>query len=95
MSDIRQKLFSNYPGASRELVFLEPDYFDEAIIGVAQNAAGLFAVAYSEPTILRLLQKHEDMDADEAVEWYSFNTAQAYIGEGSPLFVDDEISSVD
>ena len=91
MNEIRQKLFSNYPGARQELVFLEPEYFDKAIIGVAQNAAGLFAVAYSEPTILRLLEVHAGMDPDEAMEWYSFNTAQAYIGEGSPLFVDDEI----
>ena len=90
MSDIRKKLFDTYPNSREELVFLEPAYFDDAIIGVAQNAAGLFAVCYSEPGVISLLEEFESMDHDEAVEWFNFNTSQAYIGEGSPVFVDDE-----
>lgn len=95
MSDIRKRLLDAYPGSDQDLVFLEPEYFDEAIIGVAQNSAGLFAVCYSEPTILALLEEHANMDHDEAVEWFNFNTAQAYIGEGSPVFIDDALLYAD
>ena len=88
----RQDIFDTYPGGSQDLVFLEPEYFDKAIIGVAQRMDNIFAVCYSEPTIIRLLQEHEGMNQDEAVEWFNFNTFGAFLGlENSPIFVDDEI----
>ena len=86
----RQKLSDNYPG-SEDLVFLEPEYFDEAIIGVASNATGMFAVAYSEPKIIELLIQHDRMDPDEAMEWYQFNILGSYLGESTPLFIDETV----
>lgn len=73
------------------LLFLDPEYFDEAIIGVAQRAGGLFAVAYSEPKVIDLLIKNERMDPDEAMEWYQFNILDAYMGEETPVFIDDGV----
>ena len=65
----REQIFDNYVGVE-ELMFLEPEYFDEAIIGVASSASGVIAVAYSEPQIIKLLMQHDKMDPDEAMEWY-------------------------
>jgi hypothetical protein len=91
MSDIRKRLLDAYPGSDQDLVFLEPEYFDEAVIGVAQSQTGLFAVCYSEPKVLEILVEHDGMSQDEAMEYYQFNIMGAYVGENTPVFVDDEL----
>ncbi len=68
---------------------MDQEYFDEAIIGVATNALGMMAVAYSEPRIIEILIKHDRMTPDEAMEHYQFNILGAYVGENTPVFIDD------
>jgi hypothetical protein len=87
----RQTLVDQYTDGEEHLLFLDPEYFDEAIIGVAFNATGVFCVAYSEPKIIELLIKHDKMDPDEAMEWYQFNIVASYLGESTPLFIDDSV----
>jgi hypothetical protein len=86
----REQIFDNYVGVE-ELMFLEPEYFDEAIIGVASSASGVIAVAYSEPQIIKLLMQHDKMDPDEAMEWYQFNILGSFMGESTPIFIDDTV----
>jgi hypothetical protein len=86
----REQIENEYIGGN-ELLFLDPEYYDEAIIGVAQSANGLFTVAYSEPKIIALLIKNEQMEPDDALEWYQFNILGSYLGEQTPIFIDDEI----
>ena len=74
-----------------ELLFMEQEYFDEAIIGVASNSVGMMAVAYSEPKVIDLLIKHDRMTPDEAMEYYQFNILGAYLGENTPVFIDDVV----
>jgi len=31
------------------------------------------------------------MDPDEAMEWYQFNIVGAYVGDNTPVFIDDTI----
>lgn len=87
----RQKLIDNYLDGEEALLFLEPEYFDDAIIGAAQRSDGLFVVAYSEPKIIELLIKNERMDPEEAMEWYQFKILGAFMGEETPVFIDDGI----
>jgi hypothetical protein len=84
----REQIENEYLGGD-QLLFLDPEYFDEAIIGVAQRAGGLFAVAYSEPKIIALLIKHQQMSPDDALEYYQFNILGAYMGEETPVFIDE------
>jgi hypothetical protein len=84
----RQQIADNYVGGE-ELLFMDQEYFDEAIIGVATNALGMMAVAYSEPRIIEILIKHDRMTPDEAMEHYQFNILGAYVGENTPVFIDD------
>jgi hypothetical protein len=95
MSNVRQKLLDMYPGCEDELVFLEPAHFDDAVIGVVQGNKDLFAVCYSEPKVLEILMEKENMDPEEAMEWYQFNIFGAYVGKNTPVFVDDEALYVD
>lgn len=86
----RDQISDHYVGVE-ELVFLEPEYFDEAIIGVASSASGVIAVAYSEPQIIKLLVQHDKMDPDEALEYYQFNILGSFMGESTPIFIDETV----
>ena len=86
----RQQIADNYVGGD-EFLFMDPEYFDEAIIGVASNSVGMSAVAYSEPKVIELLIKHDKMTPDEAMEYYQFNILGAYLGENTPVFIDDVV----
>lgn len=72
-------------------VFLEPEYFDEAIIGKAR-VNGHEVLAYSLQAIIDAVYKHEVQDMDEATEWVEYNTLRAipYMGEQAPVIVDLE-----
>ena len=86
----RKQLADNYLDGE-ELLFLDPEYFDEAIIGVATNAEGMMAVAYSEHKIIELLIRHDKMDPDEAMEWYQFKILGSHMGDNTPVFIDDKV----
>ena len=68
-------------------MLLEPEIFDDAIIGVTERADGGQLVAYDRQRVIDILMQ-QGMDRDEAEEYYSFNTVGAWMGEGTPIFVD-------
>ena len=86
----REQIANNYVGGD-ELLFMEQEYFDDAIIGVATSSLGMMAVAYSEPKVIDLIIKHDRMTPDEAMEHYQFNILGAYVGENTPVFIDDSV----
>lgn len=86
----REQLANNYVGGD-DLLFMDPEYFDEAIIGVATSSVGMLAVAYSEPKIIELLIRHDQMTPDDAMEHYQFNILGSYMGENTPVFIDDSV----
>ena len=61
--------------------------FDDAIIGVASRCAMAPVVVYDEEKIIGILVLQYDMSEEEAWEWYDYNMAGAYVGEGTPLFL--------
>ena len=72
------------PGILEDVSFLEPDYFDNAIVGLAQNES-MMMLAYSEPRIIHLLMKHENMTEEQAIEHFNMVVWEA----DDVLFVDD------
>lgn len=83
----KREMLANVYGSEtlEEITFLEPDYLDEAIIGLGVNEDTLMLV-YSEPCILRLLMKNDDLTMNDAVE--AFNSS-IWNQEGI-MFVDNE-----
>jgi hypothetical protein len=62
--------------------------FDTAIIGIENNGS-VPRVVYSIPKIVKILMSHpHDMGYLDAVEYVQHNMISAYMGEGSPLYVD-------
>jgi hypothetical protein len=69
-----------------EVVFLEPAEFDVAIIGVAREFCRPARIAYSAPKVIAVYAS-SGMSDEEALEYFDFNTAGAYMGEATPVFV--------
>ena len=66
---------------------LKIDGMDEAIIGLASSFNRREVYAYSLDKILGILAERDGMGWEEAMEYYDFNIAGSYNGEGMPVVV--------
>jgi predicted nucleotidyltransferase len=65
---------------------LKADGLDEAIIGTDYRTD---RVIYSIRKCIRILMRRDNMTYEEALEYLEFNTLCAYVGEGTPIFLND------
>lgn len=63
------------------------DGFDEAILGVSDNFRDP-VVVYSRKKCIEILCK--EMDYMDAVEYFDFNVAGAYVGQQTPIIINDD-----
>ena len=78
----REEIAENYP----DLLVMDPQYLDEAIIGVVTRI-GLEAVCYDTEKVIELLMQHDGMGYEEAIEYMDFNMKGAWVGETTPVFL--------
>ena len=65
---------------------MQVDGFNDCIIGVAQRFGDQDVLAYDINKILvRLAQ--DGMTLEEAEEYFDYNIAGAWVGEGTPVFI--------
>jgi hypothetical protein len=69
-----------------EMVFIKADGFDDCIVGVDLMKG---RIAYSKQKMVEQLVLVDGMSWEEAVEYLEFNTWSAYIGENTPIYLDD------
>ncbi len=71
-------------------VFLSADGFDNALIGIAYDKIkGVHVLIYSRMKCIEILIERDGMSEDEAEEYFDYNVEGAYVGEKTPIFVDD------
>jgi len=75
------KISDEYPD------LLKADGFDEAILGVVERI-GIQAICYDKDKVISILMERDGMDEEEAIEFFYFNIAGAWVGESTPLFLD-------
>lgn len=75
-----QRIIEEYP----DIEFLSADGFEEAIIGVCGEK-----LVYSNDKCIEILMTRDGMSFDEAIEYFEFNVLGAYVGEKTPIWVDD------
>jgi len=75
-----------------ELIFA--DGYDDAIIGVTYRD-GVNVVVYDRTKVLQILEK--DMSPDDALEFFEFNIAGAYVGPQTPIFLEtlDDVTTAE
>jgi len=77
-----EDLMERYP----DLIFM--DGFDDCIAGVIYGIDTPYKICYhSEKVICKLMD--DGMNYDEALEYHEFNQLNAYVGEHSPVFLDE------
>ena len=70
-----------------ELIFLDPpEVFDAAILGLIYGYGQEVAVLYDEREVIEALRAG-GMSAEDAEEWFEYNTLGAYLGEATPRFL--------
>ena len=79
--NILEQLIENDPEAE----YLKADGFDDAVIGACYWSGRLI---YSRKKIHEILMK-EGMEEIEAIEYFEFNIGGAYIGEQTPIYLND------
>lgn len=65
-----------------ELLFA--DGLDEAIIGIDPAS---FRIVYSRTKAIKIMMRH--MEEEEAMEYLEYNTFNTWMGEKTPIWVDD------
>lgn len=68
----------------QEETFLTADGFNDAIIGLDDSSMRLI---YSVKKCLEILMN--DMDYDEALEYFDFNVRGSYVGPQTPIWCED------
>lgn len=63
---------------------IKADGLDDAVIGTDYKSLRL---VYSIERIIQILIERDNMDMEEAIEFFDFNIGNAYVGEMTPLFV--------
>lgn len=81
----------NYPDEE----FLSADGFEDAIIGVAEiKQINERVLVYSRTLCIDILMQRDKMSYDEAVEYFDFNVEGAFMGEKTPIWVDDDMIQI-
>lgn len=61
------------------------DGLDDAIVGICPDS---FRIVYSRNKVVDIFIS-QGMDADEAIEYAEYNTFGAYVGEQTPIWIED------
>lgn len=79
-AQMKQELTEENPEA------LLADGFDDALIGITANHHHPAVAVYDLDECIRIVMQDGSTE-EEAVEYLSFNTLGAYVGEHGPLFI--------
>jgi len=79
----RKKITKQYP----ELLIA--DGFDKAIIGLS-TSINKMSVAYDTNKCIKILMSRDKISREEAIEYFEYNVAGAYVGDNTPTFIYDE-----
>ena len=82
-----EDIIESYP--DEEL--LQADGFDDALLGVVTDFNAKPRLAYSKDKCISILMVRDGMSYEEAIEYFDYNVSGAYVGEKTPIWVDDEM----
>jgi len=82
MSEVLEYIEQTYPEA------MKMDDFDDCIIGVCHQCGQPTVIAYDQDKVIQKLMDRDGMDYEEAMEYFQYNQVGAYVGVGTPCFVE-------
>ena len=84
-TDLLKEIVDSYSNQD-DIQIMKADGFDEAVIGIEISSLRL---VYSEYKCIQILRR--DMTLEDALEHFDFNVRGSYIGELTPIWVNDFI----
>jgi len=67
------------------------DGFDECVLGIGSRCGMQDILVYSKKKIAYKLRDRDNMTVEEAIEYIDYNIAGAYVGERTPILLEDFI----
>lgn len=92
---IREKIAEYNPDALLIDGYKEIEDFDEAIIGIGGQHGSKSVVIYSKEACINILAKIFSQEDDcedpylDAIEYFDYNIGGAYVGENTPIFLEE------
>jgi hypothetical protein len=65
------------------------DGLENAFMGIGRQFHYPIAI-YSYKKVIKILMRDHRMDKEEAIEYFDYNIAGAFVGDQTPLFLQDE-----
>jgi hypothetical protein len=91
----RRRICKDDLGHGEEMINTEPlegamlaNGFEDALVGYGYQFNYPVAV-YSMNGCMEILMKRDGMNDEEAMEFFNFNVQGAWVGESTPIFLDD------
>ena len=63
------------------------DGFEDAFLGICEVYGRLPTAVYDKDKCLEILVQRDGMTDEEAMEFFEFNVAGAWVGEGTPAYL--------
>ena len=63
------------------------DGFDDAVVGMAERINLGPVVAYDVDKMIDIMIERDGMDYEEAIEFFDFNIAGAWMGDYTPVYI--------
>ena len=75
---------------------LSADGFEDCVLGVAYDKTiSTHRLVYSRSACIDVLIKRDKMTFEEAEEFFDFNVEGSYVGEATPIWVDDVMFDIE
>jgi len=83
---IQDYVSRSYDGYADEILLA--DGFEDAFMGIVESFGSKPKALYNSEKCIDILMSRDRMKYDEALEYFTFNVEQAYVGEYTPAFFD-------
>ena len=67
--------------------FLLADGFEDALMGIVESKGSASKACYDTDKCIRILMERDGMTYEDAVEFFTYNVSDAYVGERTPAFI--------
>jgi len=66
---------------------MKADGYDDCIVGIGHRCGSTAVLVYDIDMVVAKIMKRDNCDYEDALDFFEYNIVGAYVGEGTPLFM--------